>query len=85
MLKIKKYACVLDDGKNVFKTYIPATSKRDLQREWAGNGEFVSIKELPDLLCSSNRVADDLRSIGYGEAECQFIERLLSRYLVGTV
>lgn len=81
---IKKFECIIDDGHDVFKTYIPATSKSELMKKWGGNGEFVRIKEVPEYLPSAICVRTDLEKCGYGKAECELIYRILSEYVEGT-
>jgi len=48
-MTIKKFECIIDDGEHVWKEYIPATSKKELMNTWGGNGEFVKIKEFPNI------------------------------------
>lgn len=74
----------MDDGEHVWKEYIPATSKKELKNQWKGNGEFVRIKEVPEILPSAIRVIEALEKDGFGKAECNLIYRLLYQYVDGT-
>lgn len=83
-MKIKKFECILDDGQNVWKEYIPATSKKELLKNWGGNGEFVKIKEVPACLPSAEVVRSTLVDNGFEQAECDLVYRILCMYVEGT-
>ena len=78
------YEAIIDDGQHVYKVHTVAESKKGVESFCAGNGEIVRIKEIPEYLPSAARVRDDLRRIGYGEAECDLIYRLLYQFVEGT-
>ena len=82
--KIHKYEAIIDDGKTVFKVYVPALSEKEAQEYLAGNGEVVRIKEIPEYLPDAAREREDLAKAGYGDAELDLIYRLLYRYVAGT-
>lgn len=83
-MRIKKFECVIEDGDNVYKEYIPATSKRELLKTWGGNGKFVRVKEIPEYLPSAAFVRKTLEQNGYGKAECDLVYRILYQYVEGT-
>ena len=83
-LQIHKYEVIIDDGTNIYKEFIPATSEKELREVWGGNGEIIRIKEVPDYLPDASRVRDDLKSKGYGDAEVDFVYRILHQFVVGT-
>lgn len=83
-MKIKKFECIIEDGENAWKEYIPATSKKELLKNWGGNGEFIRIKEIPEYLPSAAFVRDTLQKNGYGKAECDLVYRILHQYVQGT-
>lgn len=43
---MKLFECIVDDGKDVFKTNCVAKNKKDLLSVYGGNGEFISIKDI---------------------------------------
>lgn len=83
-MTIKKFECIIDDGKDVYKEYIAATSKKELLKKWGGAGEFVRIKEVPEVLPSAAFVRKTLEQNGYGKAECDLVYRILHQYVEGT-
>lgn len=84
--KIHKYEVIIDDGQSVFKAYVPGLSEKDVTAKWSGNGEIVRIKDVSaEYLPDAARVRDDLAKMGYGAAEQDFIYRILSQYVEGTV
>lgn len=84
MKKLKKYEVLLDTGKDIKRVYLPATSKKDVDSELEGQGDIVRVKEIADVLPSAAKVRDDLKKVGYGEAECELVYKTLLRCLEGT-
>lgn len=83
-IKIKKYKCRLNDGKNVWDEYIPAISKKELLREWGGSVEFESIEEVPKCLPSAMMVRNSMEKTGFGKSECDLVYMILREYVTGT-
>ena len=81
MRKMKTFKVYLDDGKNVYKLYIPAFTRKDAEEYVAGNGDIVKIedctKEIPIEL---DTLAELVRG-RYGEAESDIIIRCLREVL----
>lgn len=79
---LKIYEVVVDDGTDVFKTSICATSKRELKDKWAGNGEFLKITDVTDKYpISVEKVEDALENAGFNRGEVMLITEILSRGL----
>lgn len=83
-MKIKKFKCIIDNGDEIFREYIPATSKRQLMDTWCDMGDFIKIIEMPGYLPSAAAVRKTLSENGYGKAECDFVYRILSNFVEGT-
>jgi len=84
MKKLNKYEVILDDGSNVYKIHTVAESKKAAAKYCEGNGEIVRIKEVPEILPDASRVREDLKRMGYGDAECDIVYRTLYMFLNGT-
>lgn len=75
---MKKYMVYLDDGKNVFKTFVPAESKRGVTAYCKGNGNVITVKDVTDEHpISIDKVSDALKAVGFGEPEIELITRTL--------
>ncbi len=75
---VKLFKCIIDDGKNVYKVFLPAKTKKELMNVWGGNGEFEKIEDVTaDFRIDVDFLRNVLQKNGYGEAE----ERLIC-YLV---
>lgn len=77
MKRFKVYTVYWEDGTNVYKSTIPAQSKKDIEDYVKGNGDIVKIKDsdLQDIDC--NFLANTLIQNGWGEAEVDVITRTL--------
>ena len=77
MKQMHVYEVYLDDGRNVLKEVIPATSKKEAVAYCEGNGEAVAVRDCDlqdiDLQC----LADTLESNGWGKQEIAVITRCL--------
>lgn len=83
---MKLFECIVDDGENVFKTFIAAKNKKDLLNVYGGNGTFEKIKDItndyftdesPDLLNTH------LLQMGWGRGERELICALLRQHIDG--
>jgi hypothetical protein len=77
MKQMKVYTVYWEDGTNVYKSTVPAWSKKEVERYIAGNGDIVKIteSELQDIDC--NYLANTLCQAGWGEMEIDVIIRTL--------
>lgn len=77
MKKWEVYDLYIDDGESVWKTNIPAPTKKAAQEFLAGNGEVVQIKksDLQDI--DIDCLFDTLVRGGWGQAEINIITRTL--------
>lgn len=87
---MKVYKCIIDDGQDVFKTYLSAKSKKDLLSKYSGNGSFEKITDITGELFTSESVdmlRETLLNNGWGEPETNLISALLQEHLakVGTI
>lgn len=81
---MKLYKCIVDDGRQVFKTYTAAKNRKQLLDEYGGNGTFEKIEDVTnDFLIpeSVGKLEEDLLRAGWGEAERTMIRALLEEHL----
>ena len=72
---MKLFKCVIDDGRDVFKTLVPAKSRKELISVYGGNGSFVKIKDVTEEYfneTSSEKLKGDLVRTDWGEGEIKF-------------
>lgn len=75
---MKLYECIVDDGKQVFKTVTAAKNKKELLNIYGGNGTFEKITDVTsDYPIDENKLDNALRSAGYGQAEINLLTALL--------
>ena len=72
----KKYEIIVEHGTNLERVYLVAKNQK--QAASKVEGEIVRIKEVPNILPSAERVAEDLKRAGYGEAEVALVRCILS-------
>lgn len=81
---INMYECIIDDGRDVFKTYLPGQSENALKEEWNGNGDFVRIQDVTnDFPIDVRHLHDVLKAGGYGLAEERLICYLVEEFYAG--
>lgn len=81
---MKLFKCIIDDGKDVFKTYLAAKNKKDLLAKNAGNGNFEKITdETKEYFTfeSVNKLRDSLTATGWGAPETELICALLEEHI----
>lgn len=81
---MKLFECIVDDGKDVFKTLTAAKSRKALLDEYGGNGEFIRIKDITAEYFTEGSVellSDHLLRMGWGEGERRIICALLESHL----
>ena len=81
MRKMRTWKVYLDDGKDVYKLYIPAFTRKDAENYVTGNGEIVKIEDCTaDFPISMDCLAEALK-LRFGQAECDIITRCLNEVL----
>lgn len=76
---MKKYMVYLDDGKNCFKTAIPATNEKTARQYVEGNGEIIAVKDITeDYPISLDKLELALKNAQFGKTEIELISRCLS-------
>ena len=82
MSMLKIWEVIVDDGTDVFKTSICATSKRELRDVWGGNGEFLKITDVTEKYpISVDEVKSALEKSGFGKNEILLVGEILARGL----
>lgn len=77
---MKLFECIVDDGKDVFKTLTAAKSRKALLDEYGGNGDFIRIKDVTAEYFTEQSVDlldEHLLRMGWGEGERKIICALL--------
>lgn len=83
---MKLFKCIVDDGKDVFKTLAAAKSKKNLLDVYGGNGTFEKIEDVTNEYFTETTVEklnDDLMRMGWGEGERKLICALVEQHIDG--
>jgi len=79
---MKLFECIIDDGKQVFKTTTAAKSKKELLSVYGDNGSFEKITDITkEYPISISHLEDTLRNAQYGNAEIALITALLEEHM----
>ena len=81
---MKLYECIVDDGKNVFKTLTAAKNKKELLSVYGGNGSFEKIKDVTNDYFtneSTDKFPCHLQRCGWGKGEIELIKALLEEHI----
>lgn len=81
---MKLYECIVDDGKNVFKTTVATKNRKELLNTYGGNGTLEKITDVTKGYLteeSTDKLEDDLLRTGWGDAERKLICALLEQHL----
>lgn len=80
---MKLYECIIDDGRNVFKTIIAAKNRKELLNVYGGNGTFEKIKDITQntQYMSVDCLRDSLARTGWGAEEITLLTALLEQHL----
>lgn len=81
---MKLYECIVDDGKNVFKTTVATKNRKELLNVYGGNGTFEKITDVTENYLteeSTDRLDEDLIRTGWGEAERKLICALVEQHV----
>lgn len=78
---MKLFECIVDDGKDVFKTITAAKNKKELLSVYGGNGVFEKITDVTnDYPIDVDKLSDDLLRFGWGQAERNLICALVQEH-----
>lgn len=81
MRKMKTFRVYLDDGKDVYKLYIPAFTRKDAEEYVSGNGDIIKIEDCTkEIPIEIDTLAGLVRG-RYGKAESDIIIRCLQTVL----
>lgn len=81
---MKLFECIVDDGKNVFKTLTAAKNKKELLSVYGGNGSFEKIKDVTNEYFTNetpDKLTSDLQKCGWGKGEIELIRALLEEHI----
>ena len=79
---MKIYSTIIDDGKDVYKTFAYAKNKNELLKVYGGNGEFVKIKDITkEYQVDANQVRDTLLKGGFGLVEADLVFNVIMNSL----
>lgn len=83
---MKLFKCIVDDGKDVFKTLTAAKNKKNLLDVYGGNGTFEKIEDVTNEYFTDETVEkldSDLMCMGWGEGERKLICALVEQHIDG--
>lgn len=81
---MKLFECIVDDGQDVFKTFVAAQSKKELLSVYGGNGSFEKIKDVTKDYFTNTSVdflRESLIKTGWGKGEIELITALLDEHI----
>ena len=81
---MKLFECIIDDGKNVFKTLTASKNKKELLSVYGGNGTFEKITDVTNkyLISESvDKLRHDLQSMEWGKGEIEIICALVEEHI----
>ena len=81
---MKLFECIIDDGKDVFKTLAASKNKKELLTVYGGNGSFEKITDVTNeylILESVDRLRNDLQRTGWGKGEIEIICALVEDHI----
>ena len=79
---MRLFKCIIDDGCDIFKTFVPARNKNELLKVYGGNGDFIIIEDVTNLFINNNiinAIEADLQKAGWDEIQIRFIKAILER------
>lgn len=79
---MKLFEMIIDDGKDIFKTWIAAKNKKAAMEEIKGNGNIEKITDVTQIYTISlEKLEIDLRTSGWGVGERELICALICEHL----
>lgn len=82
---MKLFECIIDDGRNVFKTLTASKNKKELLDVCGGNGSFEKIKDVTKEYLipeSVDKLRSDLKLCGWGKGETEIICALVEEHII---
>ena len=79
---MRLFKCIVDDGCDVFKTFVPARNKNELLKVYSDEGDFMSVEDVTNLFLNNNiinNIEADLQKAGWDEIQIRFIIAILER------
>ena len=79
---MRLFKCIIDDGCDIFKTFVPAKNKAELLEVYWVNGDFISAEDVTNLFLNNNiinTIEADLQKAGWDEIQIRFIIAILKR------
>lgn len=81
---MKLFECIIDDGKDVFKTLTSSKNKKELLSVYGGNGSFEKITDVTNEYLipeSVEKLKCDLQRTGWGKGEIEIICALVEEHI----
>lgn len=81
---MKLFECIIDDGKDVFKTLTASKNKKELLSVYGGNGSFEKITDVTNEYLipeSVEKLKCDLQRTGWGKGEIEIICALVEEHI----
>ena len=81
---MKLFECIVDDGQDVFKTFVATQNKKELLSVYGGNGSFEKIKDVTKDYFTNTSVdflRESLTKTGWGKGEIELITALLDEHI----
>ena len=81
---MKLFKCIVDDGKQVYKSYVAAKNKKEMLNVYGGNGTFEKILDVTSDYFTDDSVEhldDCLARTLWGEGERKLICALLEEHI----
>lgn len=80
---MKIYECIIDDGRDVYKSIVTAKNRKELFEIYKGNGDFIRIDDVTKDYFTADSAAllqEHLMTMGWGLAERLLISALLDEF-----
>lgn len=81
---MKLFECIIDNGRDVYKSLCTAKNKKELLDVYGGNGDFIKIKDITNEYfdeTSAEELRNDLIKAGWGMGETRLIVALLEEHI----
>lgn len=81
---MKLFECIIDDGQDVFKTFLTAKNKKELTENYVDGGRFEKITDVTDEYLipeSVDLLREHLSRMGWGKAETAIICGLVEEHI----
>lgn len=81
---MKLFDCIIDDGKNIFRSFVAAKNKKQLFEEIRGNGQlekYIDVTANYFTKETLDKLENDLRCSGWGRGERALILALVEEHM----